>query len=396
MDLLELIARRPEARAVLDALAGEPGVHVVGGAVRDALLGVAPHELDVVVEGDAVPVARRAAERLGGDVVVHDRFGTATVRSPAATFDVVTARTEAYAAPGALPDVRPGASIEEDLARRDFTVNAIALRVADGALAEWPGARADLGAGVLRVLHERSFEDDPTRLLRLARYAAQARVRARSRHRRAGRGGHGGDRLGRPAGLGAAAAAGRAAARRAARSRAPRARARGRAPGVRGRSGARDGRDGAVPGRRARRPGRARGDADRRARRVARGARPARVRGRLRGRSCSRRRAARPSSARRCSGPATTWTCGARCAARGPEAVAVAGAAAGAPAAAERWLSDVRHRRLAITGDDFVAAGLEGPAVGAALEAAQLAALAGGAPGAAEQLAAGLAAVRAS
>ena len=80
-----------------------------------------------------------------------------------------------------------------------------------------------------------------------------------------------------------------------------------------------------------------------------------------------------------------------------PEAVAVAGALrAGAPAAAERWLSDVRHRRLAITGDDFVAAGLEGPAVGDALEAAQLAALAGEAPGAAEQLAAGLAAVRAS
>ena len=110
MDLLEQMARAPGARTVLDALAGEPGVHVVGGAVRDALLGVAPHELDIVVEGDAVPVARHAAERLGGEVVVHDRFGTATVRSPAATFDVVTARTETYAAPGALPDVRPGAA----------------------------------------------------------------------------------------------------------------------------------------------------------------------------------------------------------------------------------------------------------------------------------------------
>ena len=141
--------------------------------MRDALLGRVPRELDVVVEGDAAPVARRAADRLGGDVVVHDRFGTAIVRSPAATFDVVTARTETYARPGALPDVRPGASIEEDLARRDFTVNAIALRLADGALTECPGARDDLGAGVLRVLHERSFEDDPTRLLRLARYAAR-------------------------------------------------------------------------------------------------------------------------------------------------------------------------------------------------------------------------------
>src|SRR5215213_2053416 len=167
------MARAPGAPAALDALAGEPGVHVVGGAVRDALLGRVPRELDVVVEGDAVAVARRAAERLGGELVVHDRFGTVVVRSRAATFDVVTARTETYAEPGALPDVRPGATIEEDLARRDFTVNAIALRLADGALAEWPGARGDLGAGVLRVLHERSFEDDPTRLVRMARYGAR-------------------------------------------------------------------------------------------------------------------------------------------------------------------------------------------------------------------------------
>src|SRR5687768_15332314 len=92
VELLELMARAPGARTALDALGGEPGVYVVGGAVRDALLSRVPRELDVVVEGDAVPVARRAAERLGGDVGVHDRFGTATVRSPQATFDVVTAR----------------------------------------------------------------------------------------------------------------------------------------------------------------------------------------------------------------------------------------------------------------------------------------------------------------
>ena len=173
VDLLELMARAPGAQAVLDALAGEPGVHVVGGAVRDALLGRVPRELDVVVEGDAAAVARRAAERLGGELVVHERFGTAVVRSRAATFDVVTARTETYAEPGALPEVRPGATIEEDLERRDFTVNAIALRLADGELMERRGARADLVAGVLRVLHERSFEDDPTRLLRMARYGAR-------------------------------------------------------------------------------------------------------------------------------------------------------------------------------------------------------------------------------
>src|SRR5215218_1136366 len=173
VELLTAMWRAPGAEPALEALAGEPGLYVVGGAVRDALLERVPRELDFVVEGDAVPVARRAAAALGGDVVVHERFGTATVRSRAAVFDVVSARTERYAAPGALPDVRPGASIEDDLARRDFTVNAIALRVADGALVEHPGAREDLAAGVLRVLHHASFADDPTRLLRMARYGAR-------------------------------------------------------------------------------------------------------------------------------------------------------------------------------------------------------------------------------
>jgi tRNA nucleotidyltransferase (CCA-adding enzyme) len=166
-DLLERM-RGP----VLDALRGEPGVHVVGGAVRDALLGRTPHELDIVVEGEAEPVARRAAERLGGEVVVHDRFGTATVRAPGAVFDVVSARTERYERPGALPEVSLGATIADDLARRDFTVNAMALGL-DGTWTAVPGAEADLEAGVLRVLHDRSFTDDPTRLLRMARYAAR-------------------------------------------------------------------------------------------------------------------------------------------------------------------------------------------------------------------------------
>ena len=86
--------------------------------------------------------------------------------------DVAIARAETYAEPGALPEVEP-ADLGRDLARRDFTVNAIALDLADGALAEFPGARDDLRAGRLRVLHDRSFLDDPTRLWRLARYAAR-------------------------------------------------------------------------------------------------------------------------------------------------------------------------------------------------------------------------------
>src|ERR1700754_5123972 len=166
---LERLGRPP----AVGALAGEDAVSVVGGAVRDVLVDRVPHELDFVVEGDAVAVARRAAKRLGGRVVVHDRFGTATVEAPEATFDLAGARRESYERPGALPAVELGAPLDEDLARRDFTVTAIALHLADGELTFHAGAREDLGARRLRVLHDASFRDAPTRLLRLARYAAR-------------------------------------------------------------------------------------------------------------------------------------------------------------------------------------------------------------------------------
>jgi tRNA nucleotidyltransferase (CCA-adding enzyme) len=167
-------------RAALDALRADPcgarllrtfapddGVHLVGGAVRDLLLERPPRELDLVVEGDV----DAAAARLDGHVKAHDRFGTARVRAGGCAFDLVRARAEVYAHPGALPDVRPG-SLDEDLHRRDVTVNAMALDL-DGELHAVPGALEDLHAGVLRVLHDRSFVDDPTRLWRVARYAAR-------------------------------------------------------------------------------------------------------------------------------------------------------------------------------------------------------------------------------
>jgi tRNA nucleotidyltransferase (CCA-adding enzyme) len=164
---------RLRALPAVAAVADEPGVWIVGGAVRDALRGGDPHEVDLVVVGDAVAVARRAAARLGGQVLTHERFGTATVRAGALDFDLATAREETYPRPGALPEVRPAATIEADLGRRDFGVNAIAVDVALEREAAWPGAREDLDAGVLRVLHDGSFLDDPTRLLRMARYAGR-------------------------------------------------------------------------------------------------------------------------------------------------------------------------------------------------------------------------------
>jgi tRNA nucleotidyltransferase (CCA-adding enzyme) len=155
----------------------EGEVSVVGGAVRDALLGrPAGDELDLVVEGDAPALARRLGRALGGRVIVHPRFGTAAVELPhGAHLDVVTARRETYARPGALPDVTPG-TLADDLARRDFTINATAWRLSGagaGALVDPHGGAADAADGIVRALRADIFEEDPSRLVRAARYAAR-------------------------------------------------------------------------------------------------------------------------------------------------------------------------------------------------------------------------------
>ncbi|MFL5819682.1 MAG: hypothetical protein ACJ76S_03250 [Solirubrobacteraceae bacterium] len=165
----------PGIAQIAEALAPVPGCWLVGGAVRDLLLGIRPVDLDVVVEGDAADAAALAAERLRGRVRRHERFGTATVEAGGLSFDLATSRRESYPRPGALPVVE-AAPLDEDLARRDFTVNALAAGVSAQRLGELraaPAALEDLGAGRLRVLHERSFVDDPTRLLRLVRYGAR-------------------------------------------------------------------------------------------------------------------------------------------------------------------------------------------------------------------------------
>jgi tRNA nucleotidyltransferase (CCA-adding enzyme) len=164
---LEALRADPCGARLLRAFAPGDGVHLVGGAVRDLLLEREPRELDLVVVGDVDD----AASRLGGEVTAHDRFGAALVRADGCAFDLVRARAESYARPGALPDVRPG-SLDEDLRRRDVTINAIALAL-DGTLIAVEGALADLRAGVLRVLHDGSFIDDPTRVWRVARYAGR-------------------------------------------------------------------------------------------------------------------------------------------------------------------------------------------------------------------------------
>lgn len=168
-DLARRLRALPAAAPVFGVL---PHAWIVGGAVRDLLLDRgAAVDLDLVIEGDAVEAAAQLSAALGGSLTVHDRFGTATVEAGGHVYDLATARAETYARPGALPDVRPG-TVEEDLARRDFTVNAIAVAL-DGRVAAAPHAFEDLDARVLRVLHDRSFLEDPTRLLRLVRYATR-------------------------------------------------------------------------------------------------------------------------------------------------------------------------------------------------------------------------------
>jgi tRNA nucleotidyltransferase (CCA-adding enzyme) len=166
---LALAGAHPELDAVREA-AGEDPVYLVGGAVRDLLLGRKRADVDLVVVGDAFALAAR----LGADPVEHERFATAKVLLDGHEVDIAAARTESYARPGALPDVAPAAEIEPDLARRDFTINAMALPLrGEPELIDPHGGRADLEAGLLRSLHERSFEDDPTRAIRGARYASR-------------------------------------------------------------------------------------------------------------------------------------------------------------------------------------------------------------------------------
>ena len=167
--------RLPAPVAAALAGAARTPLYVVGGAVRDVLLGrTGLTDVDVAVEGDAAAVARAVARALapGARVTAHAAFGTAVVRAAGLRVDVAATRSETYPRPGALPVVAP-AGIDADLRRRDFTVNAMAASVADGRLLDPVGGRADLEAGLVRVLHAGSFEDDPTRALRAARYAAR-------------------------------------------------------------------------------------------------------------------------------------------------------------------------------------------------------------------------------
>ena len=171
-ELRERIRALPGMDRLLPALDGLPPAYLVGGAVRDVMLGIASPDIDIVVEQDARSVARALCERLGGSVVAHERFETATVRAERIVVDIAQTRVERYPTPGSLPVVAP-APLSADLRRRDFTINAMAVALRGdelGHLHDPHGGRRDLDDRLVRVLHDHSFLDDPTRLIRAARY----------------------------------------------------------------------------------------------------------------------------------------------------------------------------------------------------------------------------------
>ena len=152
---------------------GRVALYLVGGVVRDLLLKRENWDLDLTVEGDGIAFARLVADRYVAGLVVFERFATARLSFPdGLKMDIATTRRESYAQPAALPDVEP-ASLKEDLYRRDFTINAMAIQLNAahfGRLHDPYGGRHDLKAKTLRVLHTCSFQDDPTRIFRAIRF----------------------------------------------------------------------------------------------------------------------------------------------------------------------------------------------------------------------------------
>src|SRR5215510_618575 len=171
------------------AAALQTPLYLVGGVVRDMILGRIVNDFDLVVEGNIAAFTESILKKYGGKMLVHSHFGTAKwilnestfkrldfpiSRFPdfELSFDLVSARSETYAKPGALPDVERS-TIDDDLRRRDFTINAMALRLDGnhyGELMDPLGGEADLESGIIRVIHPKSFIHDPTRIYRAVRY----------------------------------------------------------------------------------------------------------------------------------------------------------------------------------------------------------------------------------
>jgi tRNA nucleotidyltransferase (CCA-adding enzyme) len=148
-------------------------LYLVGGVVRDLMLERKNLDLDLVAEGDAVKLAEELAKIKNGKVIAHSRFGTAKIRWDRWSVDIAATRAETYDRPGALPEVQCGGDIRSDLIRRDFTINAMSVYLEPpryGEVVDLFHSREDLDGGLIRILHDKSFQDDATRIWRAVRY----------------------------------------------------------------------------------------------------------------------------------------------------------------------------------------------------------------------------------
>jgi tRNA nucleotidyltransferase (CCA-adding enzyme) len=166
-NVVSLIRRAGEA-----ARKQQQRLYLVGGVVRDLLMERHNLDIDLVIEGDAIKLAQEIANDERAKVTTHPHFGTAKLRWSDRSVDIATARVETYAKPGALPTVKPG-TINDDLARRDFTINAMAIELNPsrfGDIIDPHRGRQDIDKKIVRVLHNQSFRDDATRIWRALRY----------------------------------------------------------------------------------------------------------------------------------------------------------------------------------------------------------------------------------
>lgn len=146
--------------------------YLVGGYVRDTTLGIKPIDIDTVVEGNAIKAAKALNLKLKGKLCIYKEFGTASIITKAERIDLASARVEKYPSPAKLPHVYPS-TIIEDLNRRDFTINAMAMSISKedfGEIFDPFNGLEDIKKGLIRVLHKNSFNDDPTRIFRALRY----------------------------------------------------------------------------------------------------------------------------------------------------------------------------------------------------------------------------------
>lgn len=154
----------------------DKNIYLVGGSVRDILLNKDSSDIDLVLEGNALEFARILHKDLGGELKTYDKFISATIYLPSLSLDLITARKEIYKGYGLLPEIMPG-NINDDLKRRDFTINALALNLINGKIHDPFEGIIDIKKGQLKILHKDSFKEDPTRILRAARYLARLKFK---------------------------------------------------------------------------------------------------------------------------------------------------------------------------------------------------------------------------